>query len=470
MADKISEGHLRVEDIEYLSLEGGGGKGFAYLGAIDAFNSIERWNWNRIKGFAGSSAGAITAMLLSININTEKQISEFMEREIRKETFFEPPNPRYIPRPGKYLVGKSTMNLDLNKKVAQLALLALIEAVLTYQSKGGPSNQGAAKAVLEAIQEYVKESILSPFGKDALKLNPLWLNPSATEGVNEVFPGAIDAAVNAALKQLSKSIGLILEPNALTYFESDMGLFPGKKIRDVFDKAIAGAMRQSRTGTTFEEHYNYFHKELVITGSNLTTGKTVFFSAKETPKFPVADAVRISMSLPFIFKPYVIQEKKYGYPPCGLYVDGGVFNNSPLHAFDDEIWSKQDEAKRNAFSLPLGKTLGLRLEIDKPSRLPVIDSSLNIYNLLWTTVRNGIFGTGESQVLDREVNRYITLDTFPLGLLAFDPPKDTVVFKRSRRAVYEYFELEIESRDKDDKDHIESSNRREKASNPCSAG
>ncbi|SRR6266568_3971257 len=61
---------LKADDIRYLALEGGGGKGFAYLGAIDILEKVKgadgRSIMARVDGFAGASAGAITALLLSI--------------------------------------------------------------------------------------------------------------------------------------------------------------------------------------------------------------------------------------------------------------------------------------------------------------------------------------------------------------------------------------------------------------------
>ena len=66
---------------------------------------------------------------------------------------------------------------------------------------------------------------------------------------------------------------------------------------------------------------------------------------------PVADAVRISMGLPFIFKPYripTLMARMMGNSNlAGLWVDGGVRNNLPIRAFENEPGSNP-------------KTLGIR--------------------------------------------------------------------------------------------------------------
>ena len=47
--------------------------------------------------------------------------------------------------------------------------------------------------------------------------------------------------------------------------------------------------------------------DLVITGANITKHKPSVFSSRHTPLFPVAEAVGISMNLPFLFKPVHVE-------------------------------------------------------------------------------------------------------------------------------------------------------------------
>jgi predicted acylesterase/phospholipase RssA len=81
MASETAAIAMRVsrDDVAYLALEGGGGKGVTYLGAIRALERMEilpidirRPGENQIIGISGASAGAITALLLSLGLNSRR--------------------------------------------------------------------------------------------------------------------------------------------------------------------------------------------------------------------------------------------------------------------------------------------------------------------------------------------------------------------------------------------------------------
>lgn len=70
-------------------------------------------------------------------------------------------------------------------------------------------------------------------------------------------------------------------------------------------------------------------KSLYFMGTNLSTGFSEVFSAENTPHVCVADAVRISMSIPLFF---ACKRSIRG----DVYVDGGVLDNYPVKLFDRE--------------------------------------------------------------------------------------------------------------------------------------
>jgi predicted acylesterase/phospholipase RssA len=207
----------------------------------------------------------------------------------------------------------------------------------------------------------------------------------------------------------------------------------------------------------------------LLTGSNLATGRTEIFSAEHTPQFPVADAVRISMSLPFIYKPYVIDGLRPGWPPCGTYVDGGLWNNLPFREFN-EASSSDDSAFDGApTSQPDGtgrgfrpQTLALRLSIDPPE--PV----RNLGDFLKRVATFGLFGSGESQVLSRYSNQTILLDTEGLDLVTLSPPQEIRerATRRARRAVWTYFDRSVPRGEIDEADDA-AIKRRTNLSNAC---
>jgi NTE family protein len=68
--------------------------------------------------------------------------------------------------------------------------------------------------------------------------------------------------------------------------------------------------------------------ELVITATDLNDRNTVYFNYKNYPDLPIRDAVRMSMSIPFLFTPVEFD----GH----LLVDGGVLDQCPEHVFDSK--------------------------------------------------------------------------------------------------------------------------------------
>jgi len=80
---------------------------------------------------------------------------------------------------------------------------------------------------------------------------------------------------------------------------------------------------------TFKELYEQRKIKLIITGTNLSKHKTEYFCVDS--KFAntrIVDAIRISMSMPFIFAAIRTTEDE-------IFVDGGVLANFPVKYWDD---------------------------------------------------------------------------------------------------------------------------------------
>ncbi|MBQ0850332.1 patatin-like phospholipase family protein [Streptomyces sp. BH-SS-21] len=412
------KGALRREDIRYLAMEGGGGKGHAYLGAVRALEDLHVMP--QVRGFAGASAGAITALMLSTGMDSE-QIATYMGAT-DFDAFFDPPEPRM--RPVADTPGVAVYPEWTTKE----------KAVRTALSAAGTPLRLLLMAVL---------AVAAP--KDLLDL----------ESKRDKQP----------FKILAENW-----PVYLAFLGRDMGLFSGMAARRAWETLLVTRMRgvghrPKSASVTFREHRKAFGKELLMTGSNLSTGRTELFSAKYTPDFPVSDAVRISMSLPFIYKPYVVQDMRRDWPPCGTYVDGGLWNNLPFREFDSrpEPLSPPDMASA---AVPAGpprpRTLALRLSIDPPVRVR------DLGGLLGRLTQLGLFGTGESQVLAPYANRTIVLETEGLDLVNFTPPRAERerAVRRAYRAVHHYFSVELKPEDEDLADDLLIEKNRE-ASRAC---
>lgn len=429
---------LAPDDVRYVVLEGGGGKGFAYVGAVQV---LERLGiLSNVQGFGGASAGAITALMLSMNMGS-KDIEGFLDKT-DFDAFFDPPLPRLQPYtgPGSVPVEDTAAEHAFLNQPTLLSFAALFE--------GDAAAVGGARLFAQVL-----ETLLPALG--------------SLQFIGQVFTKEVATQLVSALRLILETqapVGPILWAGGrhyLAYLPRDMGLFSGDFARRTFNDLVLtrmgrtarrGHLRSPRETVTFSEHFARFGRKLLVTGTNLRSGKTVVFSKDDTPLFPVSDAVRISMGLPFIYKPYVIKDGGDGWAPCGVYVDGGVWNNLPYREFDAEARAGSRAGSRSARLPSKPSTLGLRLEIEPPQRVATVA------DVAATMLSKAVFGTGESQVLDKDVAQTVLLDTRGLKLLQFNPDPATraVVGKRARRQVMRYFGLGdfIAVQDRDDEDDL----------------
>jgi predicted acylesterase/phospholipase RssA len=206
--------------------------------------------------------------------------------------------------------------------------------------------------------------------------------------------------------------------------QRDLGLFAGAAARDWFDELLSdrmppGADGKPQKNIPFEAHYQYFNVELLVMGTNLSTGKSQVFSHRDTPWAPVADAVRISMGLPFVFKPVRIGKNDplvADHPEMrGSWMDGGLLNNIPFREFDDRPG-------------PNPKTLALRLDIESdPADIQSFGDFMSSY------LKLALGGPGEAYITAAHAFQTIVLDTTGpdprqpwLSLLDFAPKQSNV--------------------------------------------
>ncbi|GAA4037410.1 hypothetical protein GCM10022409_23010 [Hymenobacter glaciei] len=120
------------------------------------------------------------------------------------------------------------------------------------------------------------------------------------------------------------------------------------------------------------------YRDLYTTGTNLTQQRVQVFSYETTPTMRVADAVRISMSIPLYFRAVLLDaENKVikGDPapgqPVQVLVDGGLMANYPVDLFDFPRYlpagpAAAPDAHGRVFN---PETLGLRL--DRAEQIPL---------------------------------------------------------------------------------------------------
>eukprot|EP00698_Gefionella_okellyi_P020180 TRINITY_DN6308_c0_g1_i1.p1 TRINITY_DN6308_c0_g1~~TRINITY_DN6308_c0_g1_i1.p1 ORF type:complete len:400 (+),score=107.11 TRINITY_DN6308_c0_g1_i1:65-1201(+) len=109
-------------------------------------------------------------------------------------------------------------------------------------------------------------------------------------------------------------------------FAREWGLHSGDAFRAWVNQLLCAKL--SLPKVTFADLYEKTGHELVVTGTNLNKRSQHFFHRGNHADMEVADAVRISMSIPMFFKPVRFQGD--------YYVDGGLLNNFPLWVFDSD--------------------------------------------------------------------------------------------------------------------------------------
>ena len=113
-----------------------------------------------------------------------------------------------------------------------------------------------------------------------------------------------------------------------------------------FFRSLMADLIQRKTGNgeiTFEElemmrKEGKTFRELHLIGADVNTGYAIVFNSEKTPKVKIADAARISMSIPLFFA--VVRRNEH------IYVDGGLLDNYPIKVFDQTRLIEEENNKR----------------------------------------------------------------------------------------------------------------------------
>ena len=139
-------------------------------------------------------------------------------------------------------------------------------------------------------------------------------------------------------------------------------------------------------------------RRLFVVGTNLNTNTSEVFSAATHPDMPIADAVRISMSIPLFF---AAREAEINGQP-DIFVDGGVLWNYPLN-----LLAASAEHP----------TLGFHLGSIPTERYPInnlVDYSKNLISTLLEVQVDALCNGGRRE----DVRRTVFID--PLGISTTD--------------------------------------------------
>ncbi|WP_348675284.1 patatin-like phospholipase family protein [uncultured Abyssibacter sp.] len=137
-------------------------------------------------------------------------------------------------------------------------------------------------------------------------------------------------------KFLDDSWGIVRDIDRL---REQYGWYKGDFFRQWMGKLIENKLGNPHA--TFNDFSKAGLRDLFLVGTNLSTGYSEVFSIEHTPRVRVADAARISMSIPLFFK--AVSDLR-----GDVLVDGGVFNNYPVKLFDREKYIKSNRRPKHA--------------------------------------------------------------------------------------------------------------------------
>jgi NTE family protein len=207
-----------------------------------------------------------------------------------------------------------------------------------------------AMQVLE--KKGILKSILRVGGTSAGAINAVLLGLNCSLEETREILAALDFR-----NFLDDSWGVVRDTNRLI---TEFGWYKG----DYFRRWI-GNLIQEKTGNadcTFrefsEQKANRGFRDIYFMGTNLSTRFAEVLSIEHTPRMCIADAVRISMSIPLFFA-------SIRSPRGDVYVDGGVLDNYPIKLFDREKYLEKTRVKKYAAVPEYYKAHNERLEAER---------------------------------------------------------------------------------------------------------
>ncbi len=167
------------------------------------------------------------------------------------------------------------------------------------------------------------------------------------------------------------------------------GWYKGDFFRAWVGRLISDKM--GRADVTFQDLKTAGKPELYVYGTNLSTHFSEVFSVEHTPTMPVAEAIRITMSLPVFFASVRSSRQD-------VYVDGGVLINYPVKLFDREKYLEPARASADGVRTPYYDSQNADFLAKQPNRSPYIYNRETLGFRLDTRKEIAAFRYNEPQV------------------------------------------------------------------------
>jgi NTE family protein len=201
---------------------------------------------------------------------------------------------------------------------------------------------------------------------------------------------------------------------------------------------MMGKFIKDKTGNadyTLKQLYLDTGIKLVITATNMNKKNTVYLHPEnKNPLYsdiPIRVAIRMSMSIPFLFEPY-------HYNDC-LFSDGGVLDNYPLHCFDNPDPSNLDAKYSDC--TPNFKTLGLKITTHEPNPEKEPQKIDHLYDYVYSYVDTFLAENDRKTYLKENWSRtvFIITKSYPLTQFSLTEEQKTELIEAGRQYVIKYF-------------------------------
>jgi len=213
-----------------------------------------------------------------------------------------------------------------------------------------------------------------------------------------------------AVKGNEKNIILLKNSENYTRLFEKFGWYSSAYFHNWLQSIIADQCR-GNPRATFSDFQKLGYRNLHIIASNISRHRAEVFSVNNTPNVEVADAVRMSMSIPLFFEALRFDGKKMGVGD--YYVDGGLFNNYPIHIFDQPVYAKESKSYRDGINW---ETLGLFLFPSKLFDKDKVDEPKNLWEFLDLTVRSLYDSHQVSNLVENMADKQRTIEISDCGI------------------------------------------------------
>jgi NTE family protein len=159
--------------------------------------------------------------------------------------------------------------------------------------------------------------------------------------------------------------------------------------------------------------------------SNLSRHQAEIFSAETTPDMAVANAARMSMSISLFFES--LRLNGHQFDDGDYYVDGGLYNNYPVHIFDQQRYVHHGRFFSNGINW---ETLGLFLYPDQIQNIKMHENPENLWEYIDLTVRS-IYDSHQTASLDHnpvDGSRTVCISDCGISALKFEITKGSGVY------------------------------------------